>query len=216
MEQMLLRVLLAFFLFVFAAAHGEDPLQDGADATPKFFPAVDESPEIWELPNPFVFLDGTPVKNRDDWARRREEIKAILLHYQFGHAPGLPSPGAIEAEVLSETDALGGRAVKRAVRLRFGPDRAIRLNVGMHVPKSRSGPFPVIVHNNYEPFGVEEAIVEDLVRRGYILASYRRTDLHPDWGKDPEAMKRRDIGAARRAYPNHDWAACVSGLGGEV
>ena len=37
-------------------------------------PAAD-LPEIKELPNPFVFLDGSTVKTRADWERRRKEIK---------------------------------------------------------------------------------------------------------------------------------------------
>ena len=118
------------------------------------FPSVDELPEVRELPNPFVFLDGTAVKTHEDWVRRRAEMKAMVLHYQFGHAPALPAP---------------------------------------------------------------DTIVADLVRRGYMLVSYQRTDLHPDWGKDPEAKKRRDRGDARRAYPDHDWGCLrVWAWGGSV
>jgi len=169
------------------------------------FPSVGELPEVKELPNPFVFLDGTEVKTHEDWARRRTEMKAMVLHYQFGHAPALPPPDTIDAEVLSETEAFDGQAVKRAVRLRFGPDKAVSLSLGIHLPKLSNGPFPVIVHNSPGTFEVDDTIVADLVRRGYMLVSYQRTDLHPDWGKDPEAKKLRDRGDARRAYPDHDW-----------
>src|SRR5947207_5036764 len=31
-----------------------------------------ELPEIKELPNPFTFADGAPVRTKEDWARRRE------------------------------------------------------------------------------------------------------------------------------------------------
>lgn len=62
------------------------------------FPSVDELPEVRELPNPFVFLDGTAVKNHEDWVRRRAEMKAMVLHYQFGHAPALPAPDTIDAD----------------------------------------------------------------------------------------------------------------------
>ena len=184
---------------------------------PRSFPPLDHLPEVAELPTPFVFLDGTPVKTPQDWERRREEMIAMVLHYQFGHAPPLPSPDAIDAEILSETDALGGKAVKRSVRLRFGPGQAVSLSLGIHVPRGREGPFPVIVHNSPDTFGVEDAIVTDLVRRGYMLVSYQRTDLHPDWGKDPEAKKKRDRGEARRAYPDFDWGCLrVWAWGGSV
>lgn len=207
---MILRVFLSLLLSAtFVTIQAGDPTRP--------FPAVDELPEIKELPNPFVFLDGTPVKNREDWTRRREEMKAMVLHYQFGHAPELPAPDTIKAEILSESDALDGKVAKRAVRLRFGPEQSLSLSLGIHLPKSGKGPFPVIVHNSPGTFEIEDDIVADLVRRGYMLVSYQRTDLHPDWGKDPVAKKKRDRGDARRAYPDHDWGCLrVWAWGGSV
>jgi hypothetical protein len=66
------------------------------------FPTVEELPEIKDLPNPFVFFDGSPVKSKSDWNCRREEIKAMMLHYQFGHAPELPRPDTIKSKIVSE------------------------------------------------------------------------------------------------------------------
>ncbi len=181
------------------------------------FPPVEELPEIKDLPNPFVFVDGTEVKTPKDWERRREEIKAMILYYQFGHAPALPAPKTIDAKIISETDAIGGLAIKRAVRLRFGPQDGISLSLGIHLPKQGKGPYPVIVHNSPGTFEVDDEIVADLVKRGYMLVSYQRTDLHPDWGKDPEAKKRRDQGDARRVYPDYDWGCLrVWAWGGSV
>ena len=193
----------------FTAAHAEDPQQN--------FPTVDELPEIKELPNPFVFLDGTSVETRRDWERRRKEMIAMALHYQFGHAPPAPAADKLKVETVSETPALNEQAVKRVVRLRFGPDNSVALLLGIHTPKNRRGPFPVIVHNSHGIFEVEDQVVADLVARGYMLVSYQRTDLHPDWGKDPLAKKRQDRGDARRAYPDHDWGCLrVWAWGGSV
>jgi len=47
------------------------------------FAPVDKLPEIKELPDPFMMLSGKRVKTREDWRKRREEIKAMLLYYQF-------------------------------------------------------------------------------------------------------------------------------------
>ncbi|HBV62242.1 MAG TPA: hypothetical protein DEF45_04390 [Rhodopirellula sp.] len=193
----------------FTAAHAEDPQQN--------FPTVDELPEIKELPNPFVFLDGTSVETRRDWERRRKEMIAMVLHYQFGHAPPEPAADKLKVETVSETPALNEQAVKRVVRLRFGPDNTVALLLGIHTPKNRRGPFPVIVHNSHGIFEVEDQVVADLVARGYMLVSYQRTDLHPDWGKDQLAKKRQDRGDARRAYPDHDWGCLrVWAWGGSV
>ena len=212
-----LLIAVAVLLFsVFASAQVVSPETESRD--PQLtLPLVDELPNIAELPNPFIFLDGTEVNTRQDWLRRRAEMKAMVLHYQFGNAPALPLPDTIDSEILSETEVLDGQAIKRSVRLRFGPGGAISLSLGLHVPKSGTGPFPVIVHNSPGTFEVEDTIVADLVRRGYMLVSYQRTDLHPDWGKNPEAKKRRDCGDARRAYPKFDWGCLrVWAWGGSV
>ena len=178
------------------------------------FPTADQLPEVKELPNPFMFMDGTPVKTKADWRRRREEMIAMVLHYQFGHAPELPKPHEIKAE--SKTSGRKGKMVDRALELRFGPKNTLSLAVRVYAPVG-SGPFPVIVHNAPAGFEAEEAVVNDLMRRGYLLVSYDRTDLHPDWGKDPEAKKKRDIGDARRAYPNYDWGCLrIWAWGGSV
>jgi hypothetical protein len=40
--------------------------------------SADAPPAIKQLPNPFVFLDGTSVQNREDWQRRRRELKGLF------------------------------------------------------------------------------------------------------------------------------------------
>src|SRR4051812_414112 len=51
---------------------------------------ADELPEIKQLPNPFVFLDGSAVRGKGDWDRRRGEIKALFEGYEYGHLPPKP------------------------------------------------------------------------------------------------------------------------------
>ncbi len=181
------------------------------------FPTIDKLPVVEELPNPFVFLDGTPVKNRTDWKRRRQEMIDIVLHYQFGRAPKPPVPDSIRAETLSEEKELGGKAIKRKTKLSFGPGHSVSMALEIHEPTQGAPPFPTVVHNAPDGFEFEETVVADLIGRGYLIVSYDRTDLHPDWGKDPAAKKKRDIGDARRAHPGHDWGCLrVWAWGGSV
>ena len=49
-----------------------------------------ERPEIKELPNPFTFADGSPVRTREDWERRRKEVKDLFQDYVYGHMPPKP------------------------------------------------------------------------------------------------------------------------------
>ncbi|HYT88510.1 MAG TPA: hypothetical protein VEL76_07360 [Gemmataceae bacterium] len=49
-----------------------------------------ELPEIKELPNPFLFADGSPVRTAKDWERRRVEVKRLFEDYMYGHMPPRP------------------------------------------------------------------------------------------------------------------------------
>jgi hypothetical protein len=166
-----------------------------ASEKPSFIrlPGVDKLPEIKELPDPFLMNDGARVKTTADWAKRREEIKQMMLYYQYGHLP--PAPGDITSEVISSETVYGGAAIKKHIVLTMGPEEKIKVNLGMIVPTGK-GPFPVILKNDSNIFQVP--IAEEIIKRGYIVADYNRTDLDPD--------RNNVVGAAQAAYPDYDWA----------
>jgi hypothetical protein len=56
----------------------------------KVMPDVDALPVVKELPDPFRFMDGSVVKTKADWQRRRAEIIAMLEYYEYGHMPPAP------------------------------------------------------------------------------------------------------------------------------
>ena len=156
-------------------------------------PTVDKLPDIKELPDPFLMNNGRRVKTKADWKKRREEIKAMMLYYQYGHMP--PAPKNVTAEVLSSETVYDGGATKKHILLSMGPGRKIKVNVGIIIPKGK-GPFPVILKNDSRIFNVP--IAEEVVKRGYIVADYIRTDLDPD--------RKAAVGPAQTAYPDYDWA----------
>lgn len=156
-------------------------------------PGVDELADVKELPDPFLMDNGTRVKTRADWDRRRNEIKAMMLYYQYGHMP--PMPKLIIAKELSSETVYDGGATKKHILLSMGPGRKVKINVGVIIPKGK-GPFPVILKNDRRIFNVP--IAEEIIKRGYIVADYVRTDIDPD---------RKDaVGPAQAAYPDYDWA----------
>src|SRR4030042_1812666 len=156
-------------------------------------PTIDELPDIKELPDRFVMNNGKRVKTVTDWKKRRDEIKAMILYYQYGHIP--PPPKQVTAKVLSSEAVYEGSAAKKHILLSMGPGKKIKVNVGIIIPKGK-GPFPVILKNDSDIFQVP--IAEEIVKRGYIVADYNRTDLAPD--------RKADVGPAQQAYPDYDWA----------
>src|SRR5947209_2674631 len=55
-----------------------------------------ELAEIKELPNPFTFADGSPVRTQEDWQRRRAEIKHLFQDYVYGQLPPKPQKMTIQ------------------------------------------------------------------------------------------------------------------------
>lgn len=156
-------------------------------------PIVDQLPDIKKLPDPFLMNNGKRVKSKADWAKRRKEIKAMMLYYQYGHMP--PAPKNVTAKVLSSETVYDGGATKKHILLSMGPGKKVKVNVGIIIPKGR-GPFPVILKNDSGIFKVP--IAEEIIKRGYIVADYIRTDLDPD--------RKAAVGPAQTAYPDYDWA----------
>ncbi|MBN2377298.1 MAG: hypothetical protein JXD22_12920 [Sedimentisphaerales bacterium] len=156
-------------------------------------PGIDKLKVIEELPDPFLMNNGKRVRTRADWEKRRKEIKAMIQYYQYGHMPA--APGNITARELSREEIYDGKALKKHLLLSMGPDKNIIINLGIIMPTGK-GPFPVIIKNANDIFYVP--IAEEIVKRGYVVAEYRRTDLDPD--------ENNIIGPAQKAYPDHDWA----------
>jgi len=160
------------------------------------FPSVDKLPKIRQLPNPFKMNDGSRVATIRDWQRRREEILALLLHYEYGHPP--PPPDNLKCEVVSSVPALDGKATLRRVVMTMGPEHKLKANAGLYVPSRGTGPFPVLLAIDpvWEPS--LETAARHAVDQGFIFAGYDSHDF------DQDSEDRSD--GAHPLYPEYDWA----------
>jgi hypothetical protein len=154
-------------------AHAAD-----APAATGQFPSVEQLPVIKSLPDPFRYNDGTRVKTSDDWARRRAEIQAAVLYYEYGQMP--PAPGNTSGvELVSSGSKAGPGAVHKVFKITCGPERKISFVLDLTVPKGK-GPFPVIVCGDVGWDKVQETVTAEAVKRGYIIADFNRAELAPD------------------------------------
>lgn len=113
-------------------------------------PGVAELPVRPELPDVLLMNDGTRVTTPAQWRQRREEMKRTLEYYATGQMP--PAPGNVKGtEVQAETVA-DGKVKYRLVRLRFGPEEKLTLNIGIFTP-AEGGPFPAIILQAATPPG---------------------------------------------------------------
>jgi len=167
-----------------------------------FLYRIDKPVIIKPFPDPFIFNNGTQVKDEEDWQARREEIKELLLDEEYGHMPGRPD--ALNAtEISSEVRADG--SIAKVVELSIipsneTPNTMINFIIWIYIP-SGAGPFPTIVKVGKDGIGSEPEMNQKIVSRGYIYVCYSYTDLEPDtMGYDVD-------GPCQAAYPGYDWGS---------
>lgn len=104
----------------------------------------------YELPDPLVCGDGSPVVDADTWMmRRRPEILALFERHVYGCAP--EAPPKMSANVTSVAEGvLGGLATRKEVTLRLTGDTSqVDINVLLYLPQSRTGPVPAFLGLNF-------------------------------------------------------------------
>src|SRR5437870_4632615 len=151
-----------------------------------------ELPEIKELPNPFTFADGSPVRTKEDWARRREEIKGLFQDYEYGHLPPKPRAMKISRGEVS-VDEQAGVAIQDLELNLENDGKTLKMTVRVAWPKDAKGPVPVIIQSAFgfgggrpgagsgaaptRPSGQRFATY---ARRGYAYAELNYQQLAPD------------------------------------
>ena len=183
------------------------------DVGRRYTPAnLDESKvPAYTLPDPLKMQDGKPVRNARQWKkRRRPELLGLFEREMFGRAPG--RPGDMWFETLYRDDrALGGKAVRKEVRVHFDRSGKHYLRLLVYTPSDAKGPVPAFLGINFKgnwAVNPEEGIllpteeelkaygrVETLVRgeassrwpvemitaAGYGVATFYRGDIDPDY-----------------------------------
>lgn len=129
-----------------------------------------------QLPNPFLFDDGTAVKKPEDWEKRRAEIYKSAIELQYGTMP--PKPEFLEVEVLY----LGGGAGKpNCYRIHTGT-RANPVVFHMYWFKPSVNPkHPIVVDGDLcFPYAFGKEFVQTFTDNGVGLVMFNRTELAPD------------------------------------
>lgn len=105
-------------------------------------PGVEELPVRSEMPDVLMMEDGSRVTTKQQWKKRRAEMRRILSYYAVGQMP--PAPGNVKGREVSSELVLNGQVKYRQLHLTFGPGGALSLNIGIFTPV-RGGPFPAII-----------------------------------------------------------------------
>ena len=99
-------------------------------------------PVIEGLPDVFIFADGRKVETPEDWDRRREELKAALLYYQFGSMP--PRPDRVTVVESSQSPHDSGLGTVEFLTFEIDSVKKLRFHAAFYLPK-HAGRRPVII-----------------------------------------------------------------------
>ena len=104
----------------------------------------------YDLPDPLVLLDGTPVTDAETWTEwRRPEILELFEREVYGRVPGAPEGTRFEVTSV-DGDALSGRAIRKEVSVSFtdGKDGPV-MDALIYLPKTGREPSPLFVGLNF-------------------------------------------------------------------
>lgn len=189
-------------------------LATSASAAERLHP--DELPPIRELPDLFTFNDGSKVSSKQDWPRRREELKNLVQTYEYGHLPPAApvsvseqpwkaaGDDGLKGEAKRKTDAvpLPAGATETQLVMKTGPDGKLSIPFIVTRPAGK-GPFPVIIRGDLCWGRVLTQIDAEVINRGYMLVEFDRTAIVPD------DVAPRDVGLYGM-YPDHDFGALAA------
>lgn len=157
---------------------------------------VTEYRELGKLPDPFVFQDGTPVRTREDWRRRRQELIATAVELQYGTMP--PQPEFVEVEPLNRS----GPGRIETFRIHTGT-RACPFSFTMtvHRPNTEQ-PCPALVDGDQcYPIMNDLAVTNLFTQQGILVAKFNRCEIVPDM----RGIARNS--PIYRAYPEYTFRA---------
>lgn len=175
-----------------AAADGSLP------AKPEDFPTVEK------LPDPFLFLDGSRVARREDWPRRRAEIKDLILRIQYGQVPDASGPVTRTLVLAQDTRNDGITTLEKQI-LAMGPEGRMSAQLDLYFPATAQGPSPVILS-----IGWNAPNIKEINERGYIFAGFGADQF------DKSEEGKPTDGQVQKNFPENDggtlaawaWGAC--------
>lgn len=163
--------------------------------------------EIDKLPELLKFYDGEPVKTRSDWLLRRDELSRTILEIEYGHLP--PAPGWTRGEQLYNHKLEEfGNAQNSQYRLVTGPDYHYEIYLDLFIPGTNASggdaPYPIVLNGDGCWRYVNDAVIKEVLKRGYILAQFNRVAIVPD-----DYQEERTQGLYK-LFPGEDFGALAA------
>lgn len=159
---------------------------------------------LGKLPDPFIFDDGTPVKTKEDWQKRRKEIYKTAVELQYGTMP--PKPEVLEVEQIYA----GGKGGSNIYLITAGTkEKTVTFRMRLHLPTNEQSEKyseekpPVIVDGDLcFTYAMDRDFLNAALSEGVQWALFDRTELAHDILKEG-----RGHGALYEVYPEYTFGA---------
>jgi len=125
-----------------------------------------------DLPPLLEFADGTKVRARADWPRRKEQIRRLMCEVFTGSCPKA-APAILEADVLEEHKKEDG-STRRRIKLTFDTRHKASFEMWVWSPKAPA-PWPVLLT---APRYYQIGWAEMALARGYLVCLYPGVDTY--------------------------------------
>ncbi len=106
----------------------------GTACTAPSIPSFAALPNNSFLPDPFMFLNGTRMTTRGEWACRRAEIAALAQEFEYGAKPNTPS--------ANTTGSRSGNTLTVNVT---DNGRTLTFNAAVTYPSTGTAPYPAVI-----------------------------------------------------------------------
>jgi len=126
--------------------------------------------------------DGSPV-TKENWEKRRKEMREALEKYSYGHTP--PAPKRVWGEIMESdpefTNCYAGKVRQERIMLHFETEHGIcKFPFVLAIPKNVKQP-PVLLHIMFRRELPDMYVpVEEILDAGYALAAVCHQDMVND------------------------------------
>ena len=136
------------------------------------------------LPPLLVALDGRPVTELSQWPARRAEVLRLSLPLAYGRWPDTPRETACELLHQATVRALDDARLWTC-RVRVDGTHAFLMRV---FAPAGDGPYPVVLSGDGCWQYATDAVLADLLRRGYAFAQFNRVEIAADIAGPPQPV----------------------------
>ena len=174
----------------------------------------------YTLPDLLVMGDGTRVQDVQTWRRRRTEVVQLFREHVYGRSPGRPEQLAFQVVEEQPRAMEGAATLKRIAILSRQRGREHRFEFTLFLPNARTSAVPVFLLLNNRPAANVDPTrreksgfwpAEEMIARGYGIASLQNDDLAPD---DKDRFKDQVIrlfeGDVPGLRPRNAWGAIAA------